>query len=150
MPIPSLFLFSGKSKMAVLLWLSGLCTFYALSNVILGIFGTILLPLYFSFCGTEAAVRFSLLLCVHSVILACIPKQVVSKNVLSFKIFSKAIHSFIHSLIDPSFHQSVCLSHPSIPQSLYSFILQFIHSFITPSHSFITLSSTPHHSFIHP
>ncbi|XP_031573879.1 uncharacterized protein LOC116307720 [Actinia tenebrosa] len=64
--------------MAVLLWFSGLCTFYALSNVILGITGTILLPLYFSFCGTEAAVRFSLLLCVHSVLLACIPKQVKS------------------------------------------------------------------------
>jgi membrane-bound ClpP family serine protease len=64
--------------MALFLWFSGLCTFYALSNGILGVIGIILLPLYFSFCGSEAAVRFSLLLCVHSVILACIPNKVVS------------------------------------------------------------------------
>jgi len=57
---------------------SGFCTFYTFSNSILGIIGTILLPLYLSFCGPEAAVRFSLLLCIHAVILACVPQIIVS------------------------------------------------------------------------
>ena len=56
----------------------GFLTFVKASNTILLITGTLSLPLYFSFFGTEAAVRFSLLLCVHSAILAAIPDVVVS------------------------------------------------------------------------
>ena len=40
--------------------------------------GGLSLPLYFSFFGSEAAARFSLLLCIHSVLLAAVPKILVS------------------------------------------------------------------------
>lgn len=56
----------------------GFLTFVKASNTILLIIGALSLPLYFSYFGTEAAVRFSLLLCVHSAILAAIPDVVVS------------------------------------------------------------------------
>ena len=56
----------------------GFLTFVKASNIILLITGALSLPLYFSYFGTEAAVRFSLLLCVHSAILAAIPDVVVS------------------------------------------------------------------------
>ncbi|KAL9982193.1 hypothetical protein ACROYT_G011004 [Oculina patagonica] len=42
--------------------------------------GALSLPLYFSFYGSEAAVRFSLLLCVHSCLLSAVPS--VLKSVL--------------------------------------------------------------------
>ena len=63
----------GKSKMAIA------CVSFATSNVILMITGALSLPLYFSFYGSQAAIRFSLLLCIHSCILAAIPKVLVSK-----------------------------------------------------------------------
>ena len=56
----------------------GFLTFVKASNTILLITGALSLPLYFSYFGTEAAMRFSLLLCVHSAILAAIPDVVVS------------------------------------------------------------------------
>ena len=56
-------------------------TFVAASNAILMITGALSLPLYFSFYGSEAAVRFSLLLCMHSAILAAIPNVLVSARI---------------------------------------------------------------------
>ena len=50
----------------------------AASNVILMITGGLSLPLYFSFYGSEAAARFSLLLCIHSSLLAVVPGVLVS------------------------------------------------------------------------
>ena len=57
---------------------AGFLSCFAFSNTLVGLAGTIILPLYFSFYGPGAAVRFSFLLCVHSAILAVIPNVVVS------------------------------------------------------------------------
>lgn len=65
---------SAKSKMAL-----GCLSFLAASNLILVTTGVLSLPLYFSFFGSEAAARFSLLLCLHSIIMAVIPEALVSK-----------------------------------------------------------------------
>ncbi|XP_068748496.1 uncharacterized protein [Montipora capricornis] len=51
----------------------GCLSFLAASNLILAATGVLSLPLYFSFFGSEAAARFSLLLCVHSVLMTVIP-----------------------------------------------------------------------------
>ncbi|CAH3022216.1 unnamed protein product [Porites evermanni] len=51
---------------------------FAASNLILLITGGLSLPLYFSYFGSEAATRFSLLLCLHSVLLAAIPRVLKS------------------------------------------------------------------------
>ena len=56
----------------------GCLSCFAASNVILAITGVLSLPLYFSFFGSEAAARFSLLLCIHSAVLAAVPKVLVS------------------------------------------------------------------------
>ena len=57
----------------------GCLSFLAASNLILVTTGVLSLPLYFSFFGSEAAARFSLLLCLHSIIMAVIPEVLVSK-----------------------------------------------------------------------
>ena len=57
--------------------LAGCLSCFAASNVILAITGALSLPLYFSFFGSEAAARFSLLLCIHSLLLAAIPNVLV-------------------------------------------------------------------------
>ena len=59
----------------------------AASNVILMITGVLSLPLYFSFYGSEAAVRFSLLLCMHSCLLAAVPSVLVSSSSETHKIY---------------------------------------------------------------
>ena len=48
------------------------------SNVIYTVFLVCVIPIYFLYAGPEAAVRFSLLLCVHSLLLAMVPRIVVS------------------------------------------------------------------------
>ena len=54
----------------------GILSFF--SNIIYTVFLLGVVPAYFLFAGPEAAVRFSLLLCVHSLLLAMIPRIVVS------------------------------------------------------------------------
>ena len=68
----------------------GCISCFAVSNLILVITGVLSLPLYFSFFGSEAAARFSLLLCIHSVLMAAIPKVLVSSKFLSYKAFLHA------------------------------------------------------------
>ena len=63
----------GKSKMAL-----SCLSCVAASNLILLITGGLSLPFYFSYFGSEAVTRFSLLLCLHSVLLAAIPRVLVS------------------------------------------------------------------------
>ncbi|CAB4043332.1 predicted protein, partial [Paramuricea clavata] len=46
------------------------------SNVIYAVFLVCVIPIYFLYAGPEAAVRFSLLLCVHSLLLAMVPRIV--------------------------------------------------------------------------
>ena len=65
-----------SQQMAIL----GCMSLIAASNAILLITGVLSLPLYFSFYGSEAAVRFSLLLCMHSCILAAVPSVLVSNS----------------------------------------------------------------------
>ncbi|XP_058942995.2 uncharacterized protein [Pocillopora verrucosa] len=72
----------------------GFLTFVKASNTILLITGTLSLPLYFSYFGTEAAVRFSLLLCVHSAILAAIP-DVVKAAIPMLQLLSFAVLLFL-------------------------------------------------------
>ncbi|XP_027047533.1 uncharacterized protein LOC113675192 [Pocillopora damicornis] len=72
----------------------GFLTFVKASNTILLITGALSLPLYFSYFGTEAAVRFSLLLCVHSAILAAIP-DVVKAAIPMLQLLSFAVLLFL-------------------------------------------------------
>ena len=65
---------------------SGCMSLIAVSNVILLITGAVSLPLYFSFYGSEAAVRFSLLLCLHSCLLAAVPNVLVSGTYIVYLI----------------------------------------------------------------
>lgn len=48
------------------------------STVIYTVFLVCVIPAYFVYAGPEAAIRFSLLLCVHSLVLIMVPKMVVS------------------------------------------------------------------------
>ena len=48
------------------------------SNIIYTVLLVLFIPTYFLYAGPEAAVRFSLLLCVHSLLLGMIPSIVVS------------------------------------------------------------------------
>ena len=52
------------------------------SSIIYTVFLVCVIPAYFLYAGPEAAVRFSLLLCVHSLLLAMIPRIVVSEKIL--------------------------------------------------------------------
>ena len=63
----------------------GCLSFLAASNLILAATGVLSLPLYFSFFGSEAAARFSLLLCVHSVLMTVIPGILVSNKAVRFR-----------------------------------------------------------------
>ncbi|CAH3155605.1 unnamed protein product [Pocillopora meandrina] len=72
----------------------GFLTFVTASNTILLITGALSLPLYFSYFGTEAAVRFSLFLCVHSAILAAIP-DVVKAAIPMLQLLSFAVLLFL-------------------------------------------------------
>ena len=63
----------------------GCMSLIAASNLILFIAGALSLPLYFSFYGSEAAVRLSLLLSMHSCLLAAVPSVLVSgEQILPF------------------------------------------------------------------
>ena len=64
---------------------AGVLSCVAFGNTLVGLAGVVVLPLYFSFYGPEAAVRFSLLLCLHSTILEIIPKVVVRKLYIGFE-----------------------------------------------------------------
>lgn len=48
------------------------------STLMYAVFLVGIIPAYFLYAGPEAAIRFSLLLCVHSLLLTMIPKMVVS------------------------------------------------------------------------
>ena len=61
----------------------GILSFF--SSAIYTMFLLCFIPAYFLYAGPEAAVRFSLLLCVHSLLLAMIPRVVVRFDVV-FKI----------------------------------------------------------------